>query len=434
MNERLQAGIDFSQKRADFCLLAPNGLIIERHRRFSNSRPGYEEAKAMLLKVLTRQHFQGLDVAGEATNVYWLPFFWELARDPELAAHDVQLFLLNPRWVKYYKQCFAPDHKSDADDPFYIADRLRTRHPTVAWSAQLDTQPLRLYTRLRFHLIQNLAREKCYLAGYLFLRASAYSSYRPFSDPFGMTSRRLLREDWNLERLATLSVEELAQHLDELSEHHLPDPLANARKLCAVAHQSFRVPQTLNLPLQRLTDLILQEIAFLETQITQADSWITAEAQQHPGVHLLDTIPGIGPVFASGILAEIGSVERFLQGPKWDPKHKTYRARNLRDAEDAVAKIAGLWWPRNSSGDFDAEDRRLSKSGNRYLRYYLIEAADRMRQNIPEYQRFYASKYAEALKHQHKRALVLTARKSVGLIVGLLHRHESYRSKEVDST
>ena len=44
---------------------------------------------------------------------------------------------------------------------------------------------------------------------------------------------------------------------------------------------------------------------------------------------------------------------------------------------------------------------------------------------------FYRRKYREASKHHHKRALVLTARKGVGLIVGLLHRNEAYRPKEV---
>lgn len=123
-------------------------------------------------------------------------------------------------------------------------------------------------------------------------------------------------------------------------------------------------------------------------------------------------------------------------GSKWDQRRKRRRPRNLRDAEDAVAKIAGLWWPRSGSGDFEAEDRRMAKSGNRYLRYYFIQGADRMRHNIPDYADFYARKYRQATKHEHKQALVLTARKSVGLIVGLhrpgtrLHRNEPYRSKE----
>ena len=72
----------------------------------------------------------------------------------------------------------------------------------------------------------------------------------------------------------------------------------------------------------------------------------------------------------------------------------------------------------------------MTKTGNRYLRYYLIQAANLMRRYIPEYAAYYARKYKEASKHHHKRALVLTACKSVGLVVGLLHRDEPYRSKE----
>ena len=38
---RLQVGIDFSQKRADFCLLFPDGQPLVAHQAFPNSLPGY---------------------------------------------------------------------------------------------------------------------------------------------------------------------------------------------------------------------------------------------------------------------------------------------------------------------------------------------------------------------------------------------------------
>jgi hypothetical protein len=53
-----------------------------------------------------------------------------------------------------------------------------------------------------------------------------------------------------------------------------------------------------------------------------------------------------------------------------------------------------------------------------------------MRRHIPAYARFYGLKFRQATRHKHKRALVLTARKSIGLFVGLLHRKEAYRSQE----
>jgi transposase len=338
--------------------------------------------------------------------------------------------VLNPRWVHWFKKCFAQDHKCDARDPFYIAERTRTRPPDVAWSPAPQTLALRFYTRARFHLVQNLAREKCYFSAFLFLRASAYQRLKPFADTFGATSRLVLSQIPSLDELAALPVEDLALHLHELSGHHLRDPFDNARKLQRVAQESFALDEVLSLPVQRILQLTLEHIRFLEAQIAQVEGWIATELEQHPAICQLATIPGVGPVFSSGIGAEIGDTQRFLQAPKWDPRHKRWRPRNLRDAEDAIAKLAGLWWPRADSADFAAEDRRMAKSGNRYLRYSLIQAADKMRQSIPDYAAFYARKYREATKHRHKRALVLTARKSVGLVVGLLHRNESYRSRE----
>ncbi len=151
-----------------------------------------------------------------------------------------------------------------------------------------------------------------------------------------------------------------------------------------MAQDSFSLEQVLALPVQRILDLTLAHIRFLEAQIEQVNVWIATELASYPVVRQLATIPGVGPVFSSGIGAEIGDTQRFLQSPKWDKKRKRFRPRNLHDAEDAIAKLAGLWWPRNDSGDFSAEDRRMAKSGNRYLRYYIIQASNQMRMRIPD--------------------------------------------------
>jgi transposase len=273
-----------------------------------------------------------------------------------------------------------------------------------------------------------LAREKCYFSAFLFLKASSYGRLMPFADVFGATSRLVLTQYPSLDTLATLPVADLADRLHELSGHLLADPLRNARTLQQVAADSFPLPNGLVLHVQRVLNLTLDHIGFLEAQIHQVDAWIQTEVQTQPAILKLATIPGVGPVFSSAIGAEIGDVQRFLQGTKWDKKRRRSRPKNLRDAEDAIAKMAGLWWPRADSGNFEAEDRHLAKTGNRYLRYYLFQAAFLMCQHIPDYGEYYRRKYREATKHHHKRALVLTARKSLGLIVGLLHRNEDYSS------
>ena len=75
----------------------------------------------------------------------------------------------------------------------------------------------------------------------------------------------------------------------------------------------------------------------------------------------------------------------------------------------------------------------MSRSGNPYLRYYLGEAANSVRKYIPEYAEYYARKYAEVPKHQHKRALALTSRKLVRLVFGLLVKNQLYTGEKLDA-
>ncbi|BFH13767.1 hypothetical protein PMJ10TS2_33950 [Paenibacillus melissococcoides] len=66
------------------------------------------------------------------------------------------------------------------------------------------------------------------------------------------------------------------------------------------------------------------------------------------------------------------------------------------------------------------------RSGNRFLRYYLVEAANSVKNRDPEFREYYRKKFNEVPKHQHKRALVLTARKLVRLVDVLLRNDQLY--------
>lgn len=432
LSDRLQVGFDFSLKKVSLCLLKPDGTLIDSHQSFPNSVLGFQQTKALLLRSLAEQQLQGVDLAGEATSYYWLPYFISLAQDPDLAPFEPRPVLLNPGWVKWYKKSFPQDNKSDDSDPFYIADRMRTMPKKVTWEYESRWLSLRFYTRLRCHLAKTLTREKNYFQLLLFLCYSGFAIHPPFSSPYLKVSQHLLRYPDFLAELAKLSIDELALCLNQLGHNRLQNPQLNALKLKQALTESFTFDPDLSAPIQSCLHTIQNLIDNVQEQITQVDQAIARHVQdQFPEVDWLRSIPGVGPVFSSGICAEIAGLERFKIVPRWDKKHKCYRSRTMKEVEDAVAKYAGLWWPKNASGDFEAEEHRMSKKGNSYLRYFVTEAANRMRLQIPSYSRFYHSKYDQATKHHHKRALVLTARKSIGLFVGLLHHQEFYRPEEV---
>lgn len=430
-DSHLQVGIDFGKNKVDFALLTPAGEPLEMHRSFVNSVQGYTQAKAMLLEMLGRHGYQGIDIAAEATSYYWLPLYLQLWQDQELAMYQPRLMLLNAGWVRWFKKSLPADHKSDYRDPYYIAERMRSLPRKNWWNFDVHWFALRLRTRLRFHLSKSLVREKNHYQLFLFLAHSAYTQAKPFSTPFGQVSQTLLNQPELLQELAQLPVCEVASRLHKMSGGCLPDAEQAAVLLKQALDESFPLPAALQPPLCEALLSLSTLIHTIQDQIHSFDAQILSLTQSsYPDVTWLKSVPGIGPVFASGIAAEIAGLERFASPLKWDKHTKSYRPRTLREVEDALAKFAGLWWPQNSSGQFSAEERPLSKRGNAYLRYYLIEAADHMRQLIPSYARFYARKFAQVTKHQHKRALVLTARKAVGLVVGLLHRQEPYRPEE----
>jgi transposase len=432
-DQRLVVGIDIGRSKADLALLHPEGQVLDMHQAFANSLSGFAQAKQLLLDTLTREGLSGIDFAVEATSYYWLPLYIHLWQDPQLAAYQPRQSLLNAGWVKWYKKSFSPDHKSDQSDPFYIAERLRTLRDPLWWSYDPHWLQLRFLTRLRFHLSRGLTREKNHYQLFLFLAYSHYAQAKPFSDTFGAFSQGLLTHPEELDKLRTLSLEQLIEQLPRLNPQSLHDLRGTAQRLYHALHESYPLPDDLHPTvhgiLQRLAELIdafQEQVLDLDTDIDQC-----LQDQSYPEVAWLDSIPGIGKVFSSGIAAEIAGIQRFAEPLKWDLKHKCFRPRNARDVEDAIAKFAGLWWPQNASGQFEAEERPLSKRGNAYLRYFTLLAADRMRLLIPSYTRFYQRKYHEARKHHHKRALVLTGRKALGLFVGLLLHEKMYQAEEV---
>ncbi|MFQ5814379.1 MAG: transposase [Anaerolineae bacterium] len=431
MNNPLIAGADFSQEHLDMCLMDRQGqVILIPQDIFTNNYPGYLALRDLLVNTIRQYDFDGLWFAGEATGFLWWHTFYHLAHDPELAAFDPQLLLLNPKWVKWFKKTFPEEEKVDFKDAFFVTERARQHPPKFPYRFDEPYLALRFYTRHYLHLTRALASEKTYFLSFLVLKASEYGRLEPFSDVFGKTSSHILSTYPALDQVATIPTATLAQMLQEVARNHLPDPLDNAAKLQRVARESYPLAQAFVEPVHTLLSMTLDHIRFLEGQIAQVVAIIEALAPQFPGIAILDSIPGIGLILAACLVAEIGDVKRFMVGQKYDRKKKRFRSKTVADGAASLAKFVGLWWPRSSSGKFEGEDRRLAQAGNRYGRYTYIQAAFCLKEHNAEYRAYYDRKYRQSSKHKHKRALVLTGRKAVNLTFGLLHRGEMWRPPE----
>ena len=157
--------------------------------------------------------------------------------------------------------------------------------------------------------------------------------------------------------------------------------------------------------------MTLENIRFFERQVAAIDKAIARELAAFPGAQVLLSVPGLGPVFVAGIIAEVQDINRF-------------------DTDAQLARFASIVWKKSQSGEFSADETPMMRSGNQYLRYYLIEAANSLRMHNEEYAAYYQTKYREATTHHHKRACVLTARKLVRLIHTLLRKGQLYQTPD----
>ena len=106
--------------------------------------------------------------------------------------------------------------------------------------------------------------------------------------------------------------------------------------------------------------LLCDQLIDLDRRITRLDKAIAAEARRDERIELLQTIPGIGPLTASAIVATIGS------------------GRQFRSARDFAAWI-GLTPLNKSSGGKEVLGH-ISRMGDQYLRRLLVNGmASRVR-------------------------------------------------------
>ena len=239
---------------------------------------------------------------------------------------------------------------------------------------------------------------------------------KPFGSIYGATASAVLTDFMSPQEIIDSSEEDLLKFIANKSRNRISDISRTTELLRKAARDSYRLDKCMYEPLNisiassfNCIHAYQKELKIIDEAIVKCINGMTPNA-----LLILQSIPGIGPVWASGIISEIGDITAF-------------------HSSDALAKFAGLYWPKGDSGDFTSEDNRISKAGNPYLRYYFGEAANSVRRYIPEYADFYAKKYAEANKHQHKRALALTSRKLVRLVFGLLVKNQLYTGERLDA-
>jgi transposase len=151
-----------------------------------------------------------------------------------------------------------------------------------------------------------------------------------------------------------------------------------------------------------------QEIRDIEARIKKVDHQLEVLAEQTPAAVWLLTIPGIGLITATALVAFIGDIRRFPSG-----RH--------------LASYLGLT-PREFSSGLKRRLGRISKRGDGYLRTLLIHGARSVlihaRTQQPDRLRNWANDLAKT--HVHNKAAVAVANKLARIVWAVWTRNVPY--------
>lgn len=400
----LIVGIDLSLKSNQIVVVDTEGKQLASFVA-GNDLPGATKLQAKIISLARQYQTTTIKIGMEATSLYWWHLYQFLVQSETLNKEFIlEVYTLNPKLVKRFHKATADLDKTDPIDAIVIADTVR--FGKVKQSHLIDEQyePLKRLTRFRYHLISNLIVEKNYFLTHLFLKYSSWQKVKPFSSAFGTTAQEII-SGFDPEEITNLSITELTERMIGLSRNRLADPEKTALLVKEVANSSYQVSNKLKEPIDLILTNTYDNIRYFGEKIKAIDVVIEKEFSRYPNP--LTSIKGIGLVFAAGITAEIGNGSRF-------------------STQSQVGKYAGLAWKKSQSGEFTAEETPR-KPGNTYLRYYLVQAASSLRVHNEEYKAYYERKFIEVPKHQHKRALVLTARKLVRLCFAMLRDQRFYQ-------
>jgi len=148
---------------------------------------------------------------------------------------------------------------------------------------------------------------------------------------------------------------------------------------------------------------LLQSLEQMNREIAELDRRVEAEASRRPAAVRLMTHPGVGPVTALAMVLTVGPVERFASA-------------------DQLSSYFGLI-PREHSSGGRQQFGRISKQGNPFLRFLLVEAGQTAVRYDAELGRFYRRL---AVRKHRALAKVAVARKLATRLYWMLREDCTY--------
>lgn len=246
------------------------------------------------------------------------------------------------------RQIADSGQKTDKNDALTLAELLRADYLPEAYKVPDDIYELRMLVRERAHFISQSTGTKCRIHSVCTQRGSHVTADQP-----------LHKAGWDKLYHKDSGLFEMFQSLEEINTH--------------VINLEKRIVETI-----------------LDTKTYK----------------ILLSMPGVGPVTASAICAEVGDFKRF-------------------HTPASLISYAGIYPKERSSGEMKRYGS-ISKAGSRVLRYSIIEAAMRVRDTEQSHNLYTHYQSAKARNKTAKQARIVVAHKLLTIAWHLVHRNLKY--------
>ena len=324
---KLFVGIDVSSEKLDVCFLDSSDTTL-KEVTLPNNINGASSIKEDVLQFHQSFNYEKIVIGMESTSIYSFHPATFLSEDLELKSLGlVEVVIQNPKSIHRYKGLFEED-KNDRIDAFRIADFLRIERFNKTVLKEERYVALQRLTRSRYQMVHQLTECKQHFLENLYYKCNTLSKELDTS-VFGATMLDLLSDALTLDEMAEMELEDLANLLQEKGRGRFSDPQKLAKTIKKAIRDSYRLGKVVQESVDMVLATYARLIQTLKKQIKDVEKSIVALFEIVTEAQCLKSIPGIGIVYAAGIVAEIGQIERFGN-------------------EAQLAKYCGLYWKKIS--------------------------------------------------------------------------------------
>jgi transposase len=379
--------------------------VLRRKLRFSNDLRGFLKVEKMAEEIFKRENMEKIVVGMEPTGGYWKPMAWYFGRLREEGVWEVVTVRPSATAANRRTLDSCPD-KNDWKDAYNVGDLIAQgkchRFRQVSAQGAEQSRLLRLYYRAREQSSRCKVRIR-QVYGEIFPELELCLKKKLFT----VRWRRVLKEAPTAGELL-----ELGAHLGVVlcrngRRRSFQQEAARALELagCTVGVREEEEGARLELL------WLWQELEMAERKADEGLERLTTQMKPRRDYELLQSIPGVGPVLAAGLLAEIGDLG-------WFGNYKE------------LISFAGLDVIGRQSGGWMSELRVISKSGRKLLRTVAYQAALSASRLVGEFKDCYQRALArqDERKKVKRKALVKVADKILRVVWGVLKGGEAYRA------